>query len=98
MSTVGTAQRIRGQEVEQPKTVPGWSKVFPAKVETEQQSLTFVKKLITAGISNITYLRSMFPEDAYARKTLDKMPLMILKEKSSNEKAAKLARWLLGRP
>ena len=76
--------------------MPGWNKVFPAKLETEQQSCTFVKKLVTAGISNITYLRSMFPEEAYARKTLDKMPLRILREKSGSEKAAQLSRWLLG--
>ena len=76
--------------------MPGWNKVFPAKLETEQQSCTFVKKLVTAGISNITYLRSMFPEEAYARKTLDKMPLRILREKSGSKKAAQLSRWLLG--
>ena len=97
MASTSTGQRSRPKVViEQPKTVPGWSKVFPAKVETEQQSCLFMKKLVAASISNITYLRNMFPEDAYDRKTLDKVPLRILKAKSSCEKAAQLSRWLLG--
>ena len=66
------------------------------KFETEQQSLIFVKKLVFATISNITYLRSMFPEEAYAKKTLNKMPLRILKEKNGDEKASILAKWLRG--
>ena len=98
MASTSTGQMTRVKvETELPKTVSGWSRVFPAKVETEQQSCLFMKKLVTASISNITYLRNMFPEDAYARKTLDKVSLRILKAKSSCEKAAQLSRWLLGR-
>ena len=43
-----------------------WSKCFPTKFSTETSSCTFVKKLLTVALSNITYLRSMFPEEAYA--------------------------------
>ena len=48
-----------------------WNKVFNVnKVNTEVKSLVFVKKLLTISLSNITYLRSMFNEDAYADKSL----------------------------
>ena len=48
-------------------------------MESQQASLVYVKKLLTTGISTITYLRSMFPEEAYARKNLNGLKLMILK-------------------
>ena len=40
--------------------------------------------------------RSMFSEDAYAKKSLGGMPLQILKEKSGNEEAEMLTKWLVG--
>ena len=55
-----------------------------------------MKKLVAATISNISYLRCMFPESAYAKKTLDKVPLRILMKNNSDEKAAVLAGWLMG--
>jgi meiosis-specific protein HOP1 len=96
-----TAQRVRtvaGQQesTEQVLSTASWSKVFPSKVDTERKSCTFVKKLLTVGISNITYLRGMFPEDAYARKSLDKFPVQILKQKTVCDKATVLAGWILG--
>ena len=38
-----------------------WTDVFPATVETQEQSLIFVKKLLAIGVSNIMYMRSAFP-------------------------------------
>ena len=73
-----------------------WSKVFPSKLETEAKSLQFVKKLVTLTVSNITYLRNIFPEDAYANRSLDKLPLKILKQNNPHKNAATLASWLLG--
>ena len=73
-----------------------WSKTFPAKIETQTKSCVFVKKLLTVSISNITYLRSMFPEDAYANRSMDGLPLKILREKNKCEDAGTLARWLVG--
>jgi meiosis-specific protein HOP1 len=73
-----------------------WSKMFPSKLETESNSAQFVKKLLAVAVSNITYLRSMFPEDAYANKSLDKLPLKILKQNNVCEDAGTLASWLIG--
>merc|ERR1719414_380227 len=73
-----------------------WSKVFPSKLETEAKSLQFVKKLVTLTVSNITYLRNIFPEDAYSNRSLDKLPLKILKQNNPSKNADTLASWLVG--
>ena len=41
-------------------------KTFPVKVDTQAQSLKFVKRMLAVTVSNITYVWSMFPEKAYA--------------------------------
>ena len=74
----------------------GWKQLFPAKFKTELESLTFTKKLMTATISNILFVRNIFGDDAFAKKSLDGIPLRILKEKSSDLKAKSLANWLMG--
>ena len=73
-----------------------WSKCFPTKFSTETSSCTFVKKLLTVAVSNITYLRSMFPEQAYANRTMDGLPLEILKGNNDCPEAQSLANWLMG--
>ena len=73
-----------------------WSKEFPSKLETEAKSVQFVKKLVTLTVSNITYLRNMFPEDAYSNRSLDKLPLKIMKQNNPHKNAATLASWLVG--
>ena len=73
-----------------------WSKCFPAKFSTETTSCTFVKKLVTVAVSNITYLRTMFPEKAYANRSLDGLSLKILKSKNECPEALKVANWMLG--
>ena len=73
---MSTAQKIRGQSTKEPGT---WVKLFPAKIQTKQSSLVYVKKLLAVGVSTISYLRSMFPEEAYARESLDGLKLQILK-------------------
>ena len=74
---MSTKQKTRLQgSIKQPDN---WTKMFPAKVESQQASLVYVKKLLSVGLSTITYLRSMFPEEAYARKNLNGLKLMILK-------------------
>ena len=70
--------------------------MFPSKLETEAKSLQFVKKLVTLTVSNITYLRNMFPEDAYSNRSLDKLPLKILKQNNPHKNAGTLASWLVG--
>ena len=75
---MSTLQKSRPKENIETK-VDTWGKIFPTKVETQQASLTYVKKLLTIGVSSITYLRSMFPEEAYTQKNLNGLALKILK-------------------
>ena len=51
---------------------------------------------MTATISNILFVRNIFRDDAFAKKSLDGMPLRILKEKSSDPRAKSFANWLVG--
>ena len=78
--------------------VAQWTKIFPAKIKTQQQSVTFVKKLLAVSLSNIAWLRSMFPEEVYAEKSLGGLKVKILKEqeKTENEEAQTLTKWLIG--
>ena len=73
---MSTSQKIRGQATQQPDN---WVKMFPAKIKTQQASLLYVKKLLAVGVSTISYLRSIFNEEAYERKSLDGLRLQILK-------------------
>ena len=73
---MSTTQKIRGQSTKEPSN---WTQMFPAKIKSQQTSLVYVKKLLSVGVSTISYLRSMFPEEAYARKSLDGLKLSILK-------------------
>ena len=94
-----TGQKIRTnpkQEVKNLVQAGNWSKTFPSKMETDTKSCVFVKKLLTVSISNITYLRSMFPEEAYSNRSMDGLPLKILMEKNKCKAAATLASWLVG--
>ena len=77
-TAMSTQQKSRQKENIETK-VDTWGKIFPTKVETQQASLTYVKKLLTVGVSSITYLRSMFPEEAYTQKNLNGLTLKILK-------------------
>ena len=73
---MSTTQKTRGQSTKQPDN---WVNMFPAKIKSQQQSLVYVKKLLAVGVSTISYLRSMFPEKAYQRKSLDGLQLQIIK-------------------
>ena len=58
-----SAQKVREGSAKQSQTVAnlsrqaGWTGLFPNKVDTSQKSVTFVKKLLSVSISNISYLR-----------------------------------------
>ena len=45
--------------------------MFPTEQTTESQSAVFVKKLLAIAMSNITYLRGIFPERAFADRCLE---------------------------
>ena len=92
-----TTQKTRGG-VQQPQVqeIAQWNKIFPAKVKSQQQSVTFVKKLLAVSLSNIAWLRSMFPEDVYAEKRLGGLKIKTLREKTDHEEAQTLSKWLIG--
>ena len=92
---MSTPQRAR-LEVSGQKVQTSWSKIFPAKVDSKLKSFQFTKKLLAIAVSNIAYIRDIFPEEAFAKKSLDKMPLKILKQHSECEDAVIAASWLLG--
>ena len=51
---------------------------------------------MTATISNILFVRNIFGDDAFAKKSLDGIPLRILKGKSSDPGAKSVAYCLVG--
>ena len=75
---MSTSQKTRshGQSTKEPGN---WTQMFPTKIKSQQASLLYVKKLLSVGVSTISYLRSMFPEEAYANKSLDGLKLKIIK-------------------
>jgi len=48
-----------------------WSSTFPEQIVTELESVRFVKKLLAVAVSNISYLRSMFPERAFGDRRIE---------------------------
>lgn len=73
-----------------------WSSIFPNEQVTEQQSALFVKKLLAVGISNITYLRTIFPEHAFGDRCLEDLNLKILRDDSSCPGACQVIQWVKG--
>lgn len=48
-----------------------WTGLFLNEQKTEQESLVFVKRMMAVAVSSITYLRGIFPEDAYRSRYLE---------------------------
>ena len=40
-----------------------WAAIFPPTVQTYNQSLKFVKKLLAIGVSSLAYLRFNIPDE-----------------------------------
>ncbi len=93
---MSTLQKFRWLLIPTAAKTTSWEMIFPAKLEIQAQSPMFVKKLLAVGVSNITYARGMFPEAAYARKSLAGLHVMILKERNDYEDAGTLASYLVG--
>lgn len=70
--------------------------MFEVSVGTEQTSLNYMKRLTAVAISNILYLRSVFPEDCYGHRKLENLKLRILTDKCIDERAKKLVQWVKG--
>lgn len=45
--------------------------MFVNELKTEQESLVFVKRMMAVAVSSITYLRGIFPENAYRSRYLE---------------------------
>ncbi|XP_070570594.1 HORMA domain-containing protein 1-like [Ptychodera flava] len=88
---VATAVRSKNKE----KT-GNWSSIFPQEQLLETQSALFVKKLLAVAISNITYLRAIFPEHAFGDRCLEDLNLKILRDDSACPGACKLIKWVKG--
>ncbi|XP_059168488.1 HORMA domain-containing protein 1-like [Physella acuta] len=73
-----------------------WESIFPNEQVTEQKSALFVKKLLAVAISNITYLRAIFPEHAFGDKCLEDLNLKILRDESSCPGACQVIKWVKG--
>ncbi|XP_038650081.1 HORMA domain-containing protein 1-like isoform X6 [Scyliorhinus canicula] len=85
---MATAQRMRTSE----KQISGWNAIFPNDVATQHQSLVFIKRMMALGVSCITYLRGIFPEDAYRTRYLEGMCVKILREDSRFPGASKVVK------
>jgi len=48
-----------------------WNQIFPNETTNTTQSTLFVKKLVAVAVSNVTYLRAIFPENAFGDRCLD---------------------------
>ncbi|CAC5361339.1 HORMA domain-containing protein 1,HORMA domain-containing protein 2 [Mytilus coruscus] len=88
---MSTAQMQRTQE----KTST-WSAIFPNETVTEQQSTLFVKKLVAVAVSNIAYLRAIFPEHSFGDRCLEDLNLKILRDDSSCPGACQVIKWVKG--
>ncbi|XP_076450095.1 uncharacterized protein LOC143286420 [Babylonia areolata] len=88
---MATSQMVRPEE----KTGT-WASMFPVEQVTEQQSALFAKKLLAVAISNITYLRAIFPERAYGDRRLGDLNLKILRDDSSCPGASQVIKWVKG--
>uniref|UniRef100_A0A672HJF2 Zebrafish testis-expressed 38 n=1 Tax=Salarias fasciatus TaxID=181472 RepID=A0A672HJF2_SALFA len=64
--------------------------------EATAESLLFVKRMMAVTVSYITYLRGIFPEEAYRSKYLEDICLKILRENCKTMAANKMVKWMMG--
>ncbi|KAM3178989.1 hypothetical protein ACTXT7_001496 [Hymenolepis weldensis] len=73
-----------------------WQKTFPLQINTETLSLVFVKKLFAVAVSNVVFVRKLFPDNAFFDKNIEGICLKILKEETSCPGTCKVVFWLRG--
>ncbi|XP_055007776.1 HORMA domain-containing protein 1-like isoform X3 [Boleophthalmus pectinirostris] len=73
-----------------------WTGLFQGDLKTEQASLVFVKRMMAVAVSSITYLRGIFPEDAYRSRYLEDLCIKVLREDCSTPGANKVVKWMMG--
>ncbi|XP_036410802.1 zebrafish testis-expressed 38 [Megalops cyprinoides] len=89
---MATAGKIRRQT----KNTIEWTSLFQNEVDTQEHSLVFVKRMMALAVSSITYLRGIFPEDAYRSRYLEDLCIKLLREDSSFPGASKIVKWMMG--
>uniref|UniRef100_A0A8C3FDS0 HORMA domain-containing protein n=1 Tax=Chrysemys picta bellii TaxID=8478 RepID=A0A8C3FDS0_CHRPI len=70
-----------------------WATLFPREIKTHQQSLVMVKRIMAVAVSGITYLRGIFPEDAYSTHYLEDLCVKVLREDSIYPRVSKIVKW-----
>ena len=71
--------------------------LFPKSIATQTDSAAYTKKLIITAISNITYIRAIFPEDYYTERKFEGINCKIVKPPNSQLKESSiLSDWLQG--
>ena len=73
-----------------------WTDTFPENQVSELQSTAFMKKLLAIAISNIAYMRVIFPEEVFSDRHLEGLNLKILKNDKSCPSAVQMVDWLKG--
>ncbi|XP_022610733.1 HORMA domain-containing protein 1-like [Seriola dumerili] len=73
-----------------------WTGLFLSDLKTKQESLVFVKRMMAVAVSSITYLRGIFPEDAYRSRYLEDLCIKVLREDCNTRGASKVVKWMMG--
>ncbi|XP_023832975.1 zebrafish testis-expressed 38 isoform X1 [Salvelinus sp. IW2-2015] len=73
-----------------------WTSLFQNELKTEEKSLVFVKRMMALAVSSITYLRGIFPEDAYRSRYLEDLCIKVLREDCTTPGVCKIVKWLMG--
>ena len=73
--------------------------MLPRSITSPRDSSNYVKKLIVTAISNIAYLRALFPENMFIDKTFEGLNVKIIRPSSQtfvNKDTDILSEWLGG--
>ncbi|KAM7401091.1 hypothetical protein PAMA_005332 [Pampus argenteus] len=73
-----------------------WTGLFMSDLKTKQESLVFIKRMMAVAVSSITYLRGIFPEDAYRSRYLEDLCIKVLREDCNSPGASKIVKWMMG--
>ncbi|XP_023152895.2 zebrafish testis-expressed 38 isoform X2 [Amphiprion ocellaris] len=73
-----------------------WTGLFLNDLKTKQESLVFIKRMMAVAVSSITYLRGIFPEDAYRSRYLEDLCIKVLRENCTTPGANKVVKWMMG--
>lgn len=68
---------------------------FNCEVNSYEESLAYAKKMIVVAISNIAYLRALWPEQFFVDRYFENLQLKII-ESRAHKQAHVLTKWILG--